>query len=69
MRSQSCALQNVVLEDIGDDIFVVVLKCIVEGGVGNFVEGIIVGSKDLENISLSQGSPEGEHEDKLTVTP
>lgn len=55
-----------VLEDIGDDIFVVVLKCVVEGGVGNFVEGIIVGSKDLENISLS---PEGEHEDKLTVTP
>ena len=69
MRSKSCALQDVVLEHIGDNIFVVVLKCVVEGGVGNFVECIIVGSKDLENISLSLERPEGEHEDELTVTP
>jgi hypothetical protein len=40
----------VVFEDIGNDIFIVVLKCVVEGGVGNFVEGIVVGSKDLEYI-------------------
>jgi hypothetical protein len=41
-----------VFENIGDHTFIVVLKCVVEGGVGNFVEGIIVGSKDLEEHQL-----------------
>ena len=51
MRSESSALQNMVFENVGNNVLIVVLKCVVERGVGNFVEGSIVGSKDLEDIS------------------
>jgi hypothetical protein len=41
-----------VFKNICDNIFIIVLKGIVEGGVRNLIEGVVVGCEDLKAKSV-----------------